>query len=64
MAISKKLTVGIHHIRIKWFSFRLVYLKVLINILGLRGVNPVRNDGDLTVLLRMKNKIASMSFPP
>jgi len=37
MAKSKRLMVGIQHIRIKWLSFKLQYLKALIRICGLIG---------------------------
>ncbi len=37
MIISKELTLGIQHLRISWFSLRLLYLKALINIFSLIG---------------------------
>jgi len=37
MIISKKLMLGMQHLRIGWFSFRLLYLKALINIFSLIG---------------------------
>jgi hypothetical protein len=35
MTKSKELILGIQHIRINWFSFRLQYLKALIKIYSL-----------------------------
>jgi hypothetical protein len=37
MVFSKELMLGIQHLRINWFSFRLLYLKALINIFSLIG---------------------------
>jgi len=37
MIISKELMLGIQHLRISWFSLRLLYLKTLINIFSLIG---------------------------
>jgi len=37
MTKSKELILGIQHIRINWFSFRLQYLKALIKISSLIG---------------------------
>jgi hypothetical protein len=37
MSISKGLMLGIKHLRINWFSFRLLYLKALTNIFSLIG---------------------------
>jgi hypothetical protein len=37
MLISKKLMLGMQHLRISWFSLRLLYLKALINIFSLIG---------------------------
>jgi len=41
--VSKELVLGIHHLRMSWFSFRLLYLKALINI--------------FTLIWRAKNKL-------
>jgi len=37
MIISKELMFGIQHLRINWFSLRLLYLKALMNIFSLIG---------------------------
>jgi hypothetical protein len=37
MTKSNELMVGIQHIRISWFSFKLQYLKALIKIYSLIG---------------------------
>lgn len=35
MIFSKELTLRIPHLRVNWFSFKLLYLKILIRIFGL-----------------------------
>ena len=35
MILSKELTLQILHLRMNWFSLRLLYLKILIKIFGL-----------------------------
>ena len=37
MIISKKLMLGMQHLRISWFSLRLLYLKALVNMFRLIG---------------------------